>query len=147
MTSEETTIGAHPLKVIETMDKILSFSDMDAIAHPADWVRSENAPENDWSRSVASMAFLNQAVAIIVFARDTESTIQISCRRPDTKIIAVCESEIVANQLCLSRGVKSIYTPDLFAQRDFYAVAKMIEITSGKIVVVDGDSISLCDLD
>ena len=147
MTSEETTIGAHPLKVIETMDKILSCSDMDAMAHPNDWVRSENAPDNDWSRSVSSMAYLNHAMAIVVFARDTDAVMQISARRPDVSIIAVCDNNLVANQLCLLRGVIPIYTPDSFALRDIKMIAKITEIKSGKLVIVDGDEVSLRDLD
>ena len=147
MTSEETTIGAHPLKVIETMDKILSFSDMDAIEHSNDWVRAENAPENDWSRSVSSMAHLNHATAIVVFARDTDSVTAISCRRPDVPIVAVCDSDLIANQLCILRGVVPVYTPDLFALRDICEISKIAEIKSGKIVIVDGDEVSLRDLD
>ena len=147
MTSEETTIGAHPLLVVETMDKILEFSDTDAAMHPAEWAHSEKATENDWSQSVASMAHLNQASAIIVFARESDGVTQISCRRPDTQIIAVCDSEIVANQLCLVRGVKSVYTADLFARRDVRSIVKMFQIESGKIVIVDGDNIELRDLD
>ena len=146
MTSEETTIGANPLNVIETMAKILAYSDNDAMENPNDWVRAENTDDNDWSRSVSSMAYLNKAIAIIVFARDTESAIKISCRRPDTKIIAVCDDEIVANQLCLVRGVFPVYTPDLFAQRDFVAVARDAEISKGNVVVVDGENVSLQNL-
>ena len=146
MTSEETTIGANPLNVIETMAKILAYSDDDAMENPSDWVRNENTQDNDWSRSVSSMAYLNKAIAIIVFARDTESAIKISCRRPDTKIIAVCDDEIVANQLCLVRGVFPVYTPDLFAQRDFVAVARDAEISKGNVVVVDGENVSLQNL-
>jgi pyruvate kinase len=146
MTSEETTIGANPLNVIETMAKILAYSDNDAMENPSDWVRNENTQENDWSRSISSMAYLNKAIAIIVFARDTESAIKISCRRPDTKIIAVCDDEIVANQLCLVRGVFPVYTPDLFAQRDFVAVAHNAEISKGNVVVVDGENVSLQNL-
>ena len=146
MTSEETTIGANPLNVIETMAKILAYSDNDAMENPGDWVRNENTQENDWSRSISSMAYLNKAIAIIVFARDTESAIKISCRRPDTKIIAVCDDEIVANQLCLVRGVFPVYTPDLFAQRDFVTVARDAEISKGNIVVVDGENVSLQNL-
>lgn len=147
MTSEETTIGANPLNVIETMAKILAYSDDDAIANPNDWSRAEDTPDNDWSRSISSMAYLNKAKAIIVFAQGTESVIKISCRRPDTQIIAVCDSEIVANQLCLMRGVLPVYTPDLFAQRDFVAVARDAGITTGNIVIVDGESVSLQALD
>lgn len=146
MTSEETTIGANPLNVIETMAKILAYSDNDAMENSTDWVRAENTQDNDWSRSISSMAYLNKAIAIIVFARDTESAIKISCRRPDTKIIAVCDDEIVANQLCLVRGVLPVYTPDLFAQRDFVTVARDAEISKGNVVVVDGENVSLQNL-
>ena len=138
MTSEETTIGANPLNVVETMSKILSFSDEDAVKNANDWVRSEESGENDWSRSVSSMAYLNKASAIIVFSRDTESAVKISCRRPDTRIIAVCDSEIVANQLCLMRGVFPLYTPDLFAQRDYVTVAHNVGIEHGNIVIWSG---------
>lgn len=146
MTSEETTIGANPLKVVETMERILDYSDMDAMENN-EWNRSENAPENDWSRSVASMAHLNHAVAIVVFARDTDYVTQISCRRPDTQIIAICDKYLIANQLCLLRGVIPVYTPDSFASRDFMDVLKNMKIAYGKIVVVDGDNIGLCDFD
>ena len=89
MTSEETTIGINPVNVIDTMSKILTYADADAIANPYDWSRVENIPENDWSRSVASMAYLNRASAIVVFARDTDAAMQISCRKPDIPIVAV----------------------------------------------------------
>ncbi len=143
MTSEETTIGINPVNVIETMSKILSYSDQDAIANPFDWSRVENIPENDWSRSVASMAYLNRACAIVVFARDVEIATQISCRKPDIPIIAVCRDSIIANQLCLARGIFTIYDEDLFGQRDAFNAARRFGIDSGQLVIVDEDRISL----
>lgn len=143
MTSEETTMGINPVNVIETMTKILSYADGDAIANPYDWSRVENVPENDWSRSVASMAYLNKASAIVVFARDTEIATQISCRKPDIPIIAVCRETFVANQLCLARGVSPIYDEDLFAKRDAFNSARFFGVNEGKLVIVDEDKISL----
>lgn len=147
MTSEETTIGINPVNVIETMSNILSHADMDAIANPFDWSRIENIPENDWSRSVASMAYLNKASAIVVFARDTTAAIQISCRKPDIPVIAVCNEAVIANQLCLARGVFPIYCPELFGMRDAFNCARRFNISMGKLVIVDGDNISLRTLD
>ena len=147
MTSEETTIGDNPVNVIETMNKILTFSDMDTIENPYDWSRVDAVPENDWSRSVSSMAFLNKASAIVVFARDTDATIQISCRRPDIPIIAVCNEEVIANQLCLSRGVLPIYSVALFGQRDAFGAAAQFGIRTGRLVIVDEEKISLRVLD
>lgn len=147
MTSEETTIGDNPVKVIETMDKILSYSDMDTVANPYDWTRLDNSPENDWSRSVSSMAYLNKAVAIVAFARDTESTIQIASRRPDIPIIAVCGSDYVANQLSLLRGVFPLFDEYLFGQRLAFESANKFGIGYGKLVIVDEDKVSLRTID
>ena len=147
MTSEETTIGDNPVNVIETMDKILSYSDKDTIENPYDWSRLDNLPENDWSRSVSSMAYLNKVAAIVVFARDTASTIQISCRRPDIPIIAVCDDEMVCNQLNLLRGVFPIYNKTLFGQRDAFASVRQFGIGFGKLVIVDEDEVSLQTID
>ena len=147
MTSEETTIGDNPENVIQTMNKILSFADSDTIANPYDWARVDNIPENDWSKSVVSMATLNKVGAIVVFARDPESTIQISCRRPEIPIIAVCSDAVVANQLCLSRGVFPVFDKYLFGQRDAFGAMRGFGIEIGKIVIVDEDKVSLRTLD
>jgi pyruvate kinase len=143
MLSEETTIGDHPVGVVETMTKILAAADADSIDNSYDWGRVDNVPENDWSRSVASMAHLNKARAIIVFDRDGNATREISCRRPDMPIIAVCNSDIVANQLCLLRGVQSISDVRMFGQRDLDAALMAAGISGGKTVIVDEDSIML----
>jgi len=147
MTSEETTIGDNPVNVIQTMDKILAFSDMDTITNPYDWSRLDNVPENDWSRSVCSMAHLNKAVAIVVFAHDTESTTQIACRRPDIPIIAVCAQDYTANQLSLVRGVFPIFDKYLFGERLAFESVRKFGIGFGKLVIVDEDKISLRTLD
>ncbi len=143
MTSEETTIGMHPVDVINTMNKILSYADSDAIANPYDWSRVENVPENDWSRSVASMAYLNRAAAIVVFARDADIATQIACRKPDIPILAVCSEYVVANHLCLLRGVFPVCDTQLFAQRDAFNAVRQFGINIGRLVIVDEDKISL----
>lgn len=147
MTSEETTIGINPVHTIDTMSKILAYADKDAIDNPYDWSRVENIPENDWSRSVASMAYLNKASAIVVFARDTNATTQISCRKPDIPIIAICNECVVANQLCLARGVFPLCDSQLFGQRDAFNAARTCGIEAGKLVIVDEEKISLRTLD
>ena len=147
MTSEETTIGDNPVNVIETMNKILSYSDSDAIANPYDWSRVDNVPENDWSRSVSSMAYVNKAVAIVVFARDSDIPVQISCRKPDIPVIAVCGDENIANQLALLRGVFPVCDEYLYGQRLAFEAVRQFGIGIGKLVIVDDDKISLRTLD
>ncbi len=143
MTSEETTIGANPVNTIDVMSRILTYADMDAIANPNDWLRIEHIPENNWSRSVCSMAHLNNASAIIVFDNDGVATTEISCRRPDMPIIAVCNDETVANHLCLCRGVFPVFDTEMFGRRDGFAAARTLNINIGAVVVVDDGNISL----
>lgn len=146
MTSEETTISDNPLNVIDTMSKIVTNADIDVYENGNDWSRIENLPENDWSRSVASMAYLNKAAAIIVFDSGTEVATAISCRKPDVPIIGVFNDAIDASQLCISRGVYPIFDQKLFGQKDAPSVARNFGITGGKLVIVDGDKISLRDV-
>jgi len=142
MTSEETTISENPPFVVETMAKILANADKDSIENGQDWSDVQDLAENDWSLSVTVMAELNDASAIVVFADSTDRAIQISCRRPNVPVIAVCDKAVVANQLALSRGVRPIYDEKMFAARDVAAAAAKCEI-KGTLVVVDGDNVAL----
>lgn len=146
MTSEETTISDNPINVIDTMAKIVTNADTDVEENGNDWSKIENIPENDWSRSVASMAYLNKAEAIIVFDSGTDIVTEISCRKPDVPIIGVFNDAVDANQLCISRGVYPIFDIKLFGEKDAAGVADRFGITKGKLVIVDGDKISLREM-
>jgi pyruvate kinase len=93
------------------------------------------------------MAYLNKASAIVVFARDTITATEISCRKPDIPVIAVCNESVIANQLCLARGVFPIYDNELFGMRDAFNSARRFNINMGKLVIVDEERISLRTLD
>ncbi len=143
MTSEETTIGQDPVHTVATMAKILTYADVDTMENPFDWSRVEMIPENNWSRSVASMATLNKAAAIVVFAEDTIATTEIACRKTDMPIIAVCKDCTTANQLCLARGVFPTCDTVLFDNRDAFEACRRRGINAGALVIVDGDNVSL----
>lgn len=146
MTSEETTISANPAFVVETMAKILKNADEDSIENGQDWSDAEDLPINDWALSVTLMAELNQAAAIVVFASTTNAATWISCRRPDVPIYAVAGTDVVANQLCLSRGVSSVCDAKMFADKDVAAAAAHFGLAQGLVVVVDGEKITLHQL-
>ena len=86
---------------------------------------------------------MNNASAIIVFDRDGIATTEISCRRPDMPIIAVCNDETVANQMCINRGVFPMFDEEIFGRRDEKMAAKSFGIKIGDVVVVDDGTISL----
>ncbi len=143
MTSEETTISNNPAFVVETMAKVLKNADQDSIENSQDWSDVQDLAENDWALSVTVMAELNDAAAIVVFANSTNAATWISCRRPDVPIFAVAKDAVVANQLCLSRGVFSVHDEKMFESKDAIAAAKWFGLDSGILVIVDGEKISL----
>ena len=141
MTSEETTIGKYPKTTIETMAAILQNADHDEIYHNYDWTQTMDGI-NAWSKSVAELARLNNAAAIVIFTHTGENARTISSRRPNIPIVAVCQDDIVANQLCLYRGVFPVCDRKLFRERDFDGAAARIGINSGHAVVVDKEAIT-----
>ena len=142
MTSEETTVSENPPLVIETMAKILSYADMDKM-NSFYSLCCDCDIENGWSKSVVSIATLNNADAIVIFASSTDKVFEISCRRSNTPIIAICESEIIANQLCLSRAVFPIFNKESFDKKDIFNPLKNLGLNYNKLVIVDGEDVSL----
>ncbi|MDR2269122.1 MAG: pyruvate kinase [Rickettsiales bacterium] len=145
MTSEETTVGKHPKAAIETMAAILKNADLDGIYNRYDWTPT-NDNNNAWSKSVVELARLNKAAAIVIFTHTGENARNVSSRRPDIPIVAVCRDEIIANQLCLFRGVIPLADRKLFRERDYDGAAARAGINSGRAVIVDKDSISLASI-
>ncbi|MDR1826199.1 MAG: pyruvate kinase [Rickettsiales bacterium] len=142
MTSEETTIGKHPAAVIKTMAAILKHADADGIYNHYDWTPLDDR-ENAWSKSVVELASLNSAAAIVIFTHGGTNARTISSRRPDIPIVAVCKDDIVANQLCLHRGVFPIADRKIFSDKDFSAAAAAFGIKKGRVVIVEDDGIVL----
>ena len=148
MTSEETTVGVNPVNTVGVMSKILAYADMDAIENGCGCCECDECDfDNNWSCSIADMATLNEAGAIVVFAKDTDVATQIACRKPDMPIIAVCEDATVANQLVLSRGVRPMLDAKMFADRDAFGAARAFDVAGGSLVIVDGANVCLREMD
>jgi pyruvate kinase len=142
MTSEETTIGKYPKLVINTMAAILNNADKDGSCNPYDWSKIDG-DENAWSRSVVELAHMNLASAIVIYTHSGTTAREISARRPDIPVIAVCKDEIIANQLCLHRGVFPILDNRLFREKDSRSAMEAVGIKPGRAVEVDGDGVTL----
>lgn len=143
MTSEETTIGDHPIKVVDTMARILKNAEDDAEENAIHLTKEGIIESNDWSYSIVKMAKLNKAEAIVIFAHDIIKTIELSCRRGNKPIIAVCKDQVCANQLALSRAVFPICNAEMFDKRDAIAAAAKFSITSGKLIVVEDETVTM----
>jgi len=149
MTSEETSIGKYPAEAIKTMRQILESADNDANS-PSRALRVPRSGgvvgsdyDSRFSESIANLAELNQAVCIVVFTKTGTNARLIAARHPNVPIVAVCANEIVANQLCLHRGVVPICDKKLFRTQDYDNAAAEAGINTGAAVVVSGNKIQL----
>jgi pyruvate kinase len=114
MLSGETAIGDHPVRVVETMDRIIR--DIEASAE-YDEIREQRVPPADETRTDAlarSARYLARDIdaAAIVAASESGYTARKAAKyRPDMPVVASTPSERVRRQLALTWGITPMYVP------------------------------------
>src|ERR1051325_4885834 len=107
MLSGETTVGKHPLKCIEVMDRIAARTERSGSAQfqeGADLL----TPRQKLVKSAVVMANELKAEAILVITRSGNMARHTAWMRPRySRIIALCDNEKRANALALSWGVEA----------------------------------------
>ncbi|MFT4532378.1 MAG: pyruvate kinase [Candidatus Saccharimonadales bacterium] len=113
MLSEETATGKHPKKVVQTMKKIIKYTEQNS---PVDAVFKqpprEKSKQSAICSAVVSLAEDVCATAIVAETKSGSTAIQIAARRSSEPLLAVTSQEVVANQLALVYGIKSYVRPD-----------------------------------
>lgn len=107
MLSEETAIGEHPIETVKMMDKITSFCE-----NSKTFTKEVDYDKDDLTNILVETAnrmtqvnSANPAKSITVFTRSGKTVRLISRHRPVVPIVAISNSEMVLNSLCLSFGV------------------------------------------
>jgi pyruvate kinase len=147
MTSEETSLGIYPVETTSTMAKILKASEDDILVNELDESDGDVMEgENDKFDKIAAFAESEDAAAIISFDNDWEQTVKLSCRRSYLPIIAIAGQSIVANQMCMLRGVSPVYDEAAFDKKDINAALRTNLVQKGDTVVVvsnGGDTVEI----
>ncbi|MBD3230445.1 MAG: pyruvate kinase, partial [Candidatus Lokiarchaeota archaeon] len=108
MLSDETAIGSHPIKTIETFDKIIREAEKDISKI------SQQQPINDYQRkdiahavadAACQLATVVNAKAIISFTMSGFTALLISKNKPSIDILAITPQESVVKRLALYWGV------------------------------------------
>lgn len=112
MLSEETAMGKYPIETIDTMSRIIRYTQEHIGVTPV----SEEASGHDVSRTISATAVkiakdLN-AQAIIAETRSGATAHYIATYRPDRPLLSVTSDERVAQQLALVYANKSFLRPD-----------------------------------
>ena len=142
MLSGETSVGKHPVEVIQTMRKIVVSVENSPLIR-----KNDQAPQNKNDRFItkstcyhaALMATEIEAKAICTLTNSGYTAFQISAWRPDSSILVFTSNKRILSQLNLLWGVKCHYY-DRFVSTD-ETVLDVNNIAKQKGYVKAGDSL------
>lgn len=118
MLSDETAAGKDPVRVVKTMKKIIRC------AENSSCMREFRCYDDDLKlnaqdaicKSVINLANSLEAVAIVADTKSGATAIKIASRRPKQPVIAITNSQKVAQQLAILYGCKAFVRPDSYVQ-------------------------------
>ena len=137
MLSEETAAGRYPIEAVQTMRKVVKFTEENRPVVAT--FTSHSYPEQSGRQeaicqSVVTLADQVGAVAIVAETKSGATAIQLASKRPSDPLIAVTSAPQVAQQLALVYGVKSYVRPD-----DKMAAHKLTDWLNKNRVLKKGD--------
>ncbi len=138
MLSDETANGKYPIASVETMKRIILYTEANSPlkavfpVEPSTVVQRQVAICN----AVIDLADTIKAKAIVAETKSGATAMQLAARRPGRPLIAVTSDFRVANQLALVYGTKSYVRPD-----DKLAATKLTNWLRKSKVLEKGDMI------
>jgi pyruvate kinase len=116
MLSDETANGKYPLVAVETMKRIIRYTEANAPLQAPFPEYADSSRQSSISRAILSLAENIIAKAIVAETKSGATALQLSSLRPNMPIIAVTNDDRTAKQLAIVYGVKSYIRPvDAFA--------------------------------
>ena len=112
MLSGETSVGKHPIRVIQKMSEIINAvenSKMIKVPQEAPHIRTDRFITKSICHHAASMANDIEATAISTLTNSGYTAFQISAWRPQSKILAFSSEKRILGKLNLLWGVKAFY--------------------------------------
>ncbi len=113
MLSDETASGKYPVEAVETIKKIILYTQENMPLKAVFPGHSDTASrQSAICAAVIDLATTTQATAIVAETRSGSIAMQLSAMRPDCSVIAVTSDQKVAQQLVLVYGVKAYVRSD-----------------------------------
>lgn len=137
MLSEETAAGRYPTEAVQTMKKVIKYTEQNqpvVATFTAASTHAESGRQEAISQAVVGLAEQVSAAAIVAETKSGATAIQLSSKRPAEPLVAVTSVERVANQLALVYGVKSYVRPD-----DKMAAHKLTDWLNKNRILKKGD--------
>lgn len=118
MLSGETSVGEHPVKVIQHMANIIrTVENSPIISVPQDlkYIKTKRFISKAICHQAALMSSDLDAKVITTFTNSGYTAFQVSAWRPDAHIIAFTDNQRIVNRLSLLWGVKAFYYDKLIS--------------------------------
>jgi pyruvate kinase len=111
MLSDETANGRYPIESVETMKRIIRYTEQNAPLRAVFPEYEDHSRQASISRAVLSLADSIVAHAIIAETKSGATAYQLVARRPNIPVVAVTSEIRTAQQLSIAYGVKSYVRP------------------------------------
>lgn len=154
MLSEETANGRYPLESVQTMKKVIIYTQEHVPVKPLPPHENDTTPEDAVSAACVSLAHQVGAKAIICETKTGATALSIAAHRPGMPIMSVTSDPRVAQQLSLLYANKSFLITDGEASglcvaqelrhKDFFDAGSLVVIVSGKQPGVAGGTDTIC---
>lgn len=137
MLSAETSVGKYPNKTVETMNNIIlraecshNYSEKTEYSIPT--TIEENLFDSV-NHAICNMAEQTHPAAIVVFTHLGRAAMSLSKFRPQSRIIAICDSHKTMNRLSLKWGVTSLFAPVISKEQAVIEGVKKMIVESGHV--------------
>ena len=144
MLSAETSVGAHPVEAIATMDRIITAAEVDGGPnYPAVSSDDDGIPDSVAAAAVA-LAQRVSARALVAYTESGRAAQLLAARRPSTPVVACTPAAGVSRQLALTWGVESVdveqvtSTDQMIEVIDAAIRANLIARPGDEVVIVAG---------
>ncbi|WGH74460.1 pyruvate kinase [Tenacibaculum tangerinum] len=140
MLSGETSVGKHPVKVIQKMTEIIGsveFSDLIKVPHEPPHIRTNRFITKSICHHAASMADDINAAAIATLTNSGYTAFQISAWRPKSHVLAFSSEKRILGKLNLLWGVRAYFYDRELSTDD--TIEDINEIAKEKGYVKAGD--------
>jgi pyruvate kinase len=112
MLSGETSVGKHPVQVIENMKRIITRVEQDPdlynLKHPAEFSK-ERYISDSICYTACTLAEQSKAKGIVTMTNSGYSALKVASHRPNCMIFIFTENQTILNTLNLVWGVKGFY--------------------------------------
>jgi pyruvate kinase len=141
MLSGETAVGKFPFKTVQMMNDIIIMAEQNTGIERIEYETPIKMEENLFDsvdRAIVSISRQIHAQAIVVFTIKGRTACNISKYRPEAKIIAVSNSFNTINNLCLHRGITSVFQEEIDKEH--------IAIDQAKKMILDAELVKKGDV-